>query len=94
MHQKKIVCKSKYIPDKFHVKQAIIDETGIYPTDKDLNDSNFINCLINGLKYANSINGRKLKKLLKNNPNLFNTYLDKNYHGCSQKGMNSHYYVA
>lgn len=92
--EKILVCKSKYVPDKFHIKQALIDEVGVYATDNDLSDSKFIEALVDGLKNTVTTNGKKLKNILKKNSDSLKTYIDTNYQGCSQEGMNSHYYAS
>ena len=87
------VCRSKYVPDKFHVYKAIKDEIPNIEVDAiSINDKNFQNYLIKNLSNDNP-DARKIRKLLIKNPEVFKTYLDKEYLGCSQEGQNSHIYA-
>ncbi len=86
------VCNANYVPDKFHIKHAIKEELGYLVTDKELNNPDEINSLINALSKIDSVNARKLRTLFKRNPNCLKAYLDPTYEGCSQECMNSHYY--
>lgn len=89
-----LYCKAKYVPDKYHVYQAIkrnipdieIDSTSI-------NNHDFQKYLINKLWGKDDIDAKKVLKLLRSEPKIFKTYLDKEYLGCSQEGQNSHVYA-
>ena len=89
------VCKSKYVPDKYHVYAAIKKAIPELEVDKySINDKNFQNYLINNLPNdEDNIDARKVRRLLIKNPEVFKTYLDKEYLGCSQEGQNSHIYA-
>lgn len=88
-------CKTKYVPDKFHVYKTIRDEIPELEVDKySINDSNFQNFVINKLENNEDQNAKKLKNILKKKPEVFKAYLDPEYLGCSQEGQNSHIYAA
>lgn len=87
-------CKSKYVPDKFHVYKTIRDVApDLYVDNLSLNDDSFLKALIDRLKNNEDVNANKLKNIIKNNPKIFSPYLDKEYLGCSQEGQNSHIYA-
>ena len=88
-----IYCRAKYVPDKFHVYKVIKDDIPDLLIDKySINDENVQRYLLKNLKKDNS-NSRKVIKILKKKPELFKTYLDYEYLGCSQEGQNSHIYA-
>lgn len=88
-------CKTKYVPDKFHVYKTIRDEIPEIEVDKySINDSNFQKFVIDKLENNEDQNAKKLKNILKKKPEVFKTYLDPEYLGCSQEGQNSHIYAA
>lgn len=88
------VCDSTYVPDKYHVKEALLKELGLVATDKELKNQKFIDTIIEGLKGTVSVDGIKLRTLLKRNPESLKNYTNTKYCGCSQEGMNSHYYAS
>ena len=89
-----IVCKAKYVPDKFHVYKTIKDSLpGLYVDDYSINQSSFKKHIVKELKANDDLNAKKLSKLLICNPSVFKTYLDPEYLGCSQEGQNSHIYA-
>ena len=89
-----MVCKSKYVPDKFHVYKTIKDSLpGLYVDDYSLNQLSFRKHIIKELETNDDLNAKKLSKLLIYNPSVFKTYLDSKYLGCSQEGQNSHIYA-
>jgi len=92
--EKILICKAKYVPDKYHIVHSISQEIGVIPNKNDLNDKKFIEMALNQLKENDTVDARKLVKLIISNPNCFETYLDPYYEGCSQEGMNSHYYAS
>jgi len=87
-------CKSKYVPDKFHVYKALRDALpDVYVDDKSINNIKFQKFLIDKLKDIDNVDAKKVRKLLQNNPRAFKTYLDPEYLGCSQECQNSHIYA-
>lgn len=88
------VCRAKYIPDKYHLKSAMLKETGFVATDNDLKDPDCIAAVIESLKDCESVDGIKLRTFLKKNPGRLKEYSNPSYLGCSQEGMNSHYYAS
>lgn len=87
-------CKSKYVPDKFHVYKALKDTLpDLYVDDYSLNDIEFQNYIIKQLENTEDFNAKKLRNVVKKNPEIFKPYLDPNYLGCSQEGQNSHIYA-
>ena len=88
-------CKSKYVPDKFHVYKTLKDKLppDVIVDDLSLNDKGFKKYLIKTLSKIDDVDARKLKRLLVSNPKCFETYLDEEYLGCSQEGQNSHIYA-
>lgn len=57
-----------------------------------MNDTKYQNYLLKHLKEENP-NSKKLINLLNKSPEVFKTYLDADYLGCSQEGQNSHVYA-
>lgn len=89
-----ICCKSRYVPDKFHVYKALKDTLpDVYVDDYSLNSKEFQKCLIKLLESADNSDAKKLRGILKRRPEVFKTYLDPTYLGCSQEGQNSHIYA-
>lgn len=88
-------CKSKYVPDRFHVYKTLKDKLppDVIVDDFSLNDKRFRKYLIKKLEEIDDVDAKKLKRLLVNNPKCFKAYLDKDYLGCSQEGQNSHIYA-
>lgn len=87
-------CKTKYVPDKFHVYKTLRDTLpDVVVDDISLNDAGFKNYLISRLKTIKDGNAKKLLKMLKSEINYFKAYLDPEYLGCSQEGQNSHIYA-
>ena len=87
-------CKSRYVPNKFHVYKALKDTIpDVYVDDESLVNRDFQKYLIKELSNIEDINAYKLKSLLVKNPSCFETYLDKEYLGCSQECQNSHIYA-
>lgn len=89
------VCKSKYVPDKYHVYSAIKKEIPEIEVDAiSINDPSFQRYLIKNLPdNEDNVDSRKVRRLLIKCPEVFKTYLDKEYLGCSQEGQNSHIYA-
>lgn len=50
--------------------------------------------IIKSLRGTDTVDGIKLKTLLKRNSKSLRTYTNTKYYGCSQEGMNSHYYAS
>lgn len=87
-------CRSKYVPDKFHVYKTLKDVLpDVYVDDYSLNIPEFQKYLIKRLKDIDDINAKKLKNILIKNPKSFESYLDNEYLGCSQEAQNSHIYA-
>jgi len=88
-----VCCRSKYVPDKFHVFKAIKDVLpDVYVDSISINDHNFQKYLIDNLKTTEDFNAKKVRNLLIRNPESLKAYLDNEYLGCSQEGQNSHIY--
>lgn len=88
-------CKTRYVPDKFHVYKALRDSLpNVIVDDYSLNNVGFQKYLIKELRNVDDVNAKKLKTLLIKNPKCFEAYLDKEYLGCSQEGQNSHIYAV
>ena len=88
-----LVCKARYVPDKYHIKAALKKSLGLVASDEELNDKNYQETLIKALDGLDDDNdARKIKTMLKRNPQCLKAYLNADYEGCSQECMNSHYY--
>lgn len=89
-----ICCRSKYVPDKFHVYKAIKDSLpDVYVDDYSLNNKEFQNYLIKELKQIDDVDAKKVRTLLLKRQGAFKSYLDKEYLGRSQECQNSHVYA-
>lgn len=87
-------CKSKYVPDKFHVYKALKDTLpDVYIDDISINNKDFQNYLIKRLSNIENVDAKKVRTILIKNPKSFEAYLDPIYLGCSQEGQNSHLYA-
>ena len=91
------VCKTKYVPDRFHTFRAIKHLTGSLLTNADLNNIEILKQLAavevgDAYKYQCSQVINYIKKNLNKNP--FSAYLDPTYLGCSQECTNSHIYAS
>lgn len=90
------VCKAVYVPDKFHIKSPLEKELGLKASDEELNDRSYMDSLVAKIEGDGELMGieglSKIAKLYRANNGIFKPYLDKSYDGCSQEGMNSHYY--
>ena len=87
-------CKTKYVPDKFHVYKTLKDKLpDVWVDDVSLNNKDFQNHLIKRLSDFDDDDSKKLKRLLLKKPESLQTYLDPSYLGCSQEGQNSHIYA-
>lgn len=83
-------CKAIYVPDFWHVKKALKDELGILVNKSTLNDDSFWKTLNeNSSLYTEPI--KRIIKLKATQKHVFESYLNKDYEGCSQECMNSHY---
>lgn len=90
--EKILVCKSIYVPDKFHVYKALKDSIGVITNKTEINDIKFQQSIIEALKEVDDVDARKIKTLLCKKPECLAHYLDYEYDGCSQECMNSHYF--
>ena len=89
-----VCCKSRYVPDKFHVYKTLKDRLpDVWVDDISLNNKDFQNHLIKKLSDFDDDDSKKLKRLLLRRPESLKTYLDPSYLGCSQEGQNSHIYA-
>ncbi len=87
-------CKSRYVPDKFHVYKTLRDALpDVHADDRSLNDRRFRRYIAGRLKGLEDANARKLRGILARSPSCFEPYLDGEYLGCSQEGQNSHIYA-
>lgn len=91
---KLLVCKSIYVPDKYHVIHAIKNETNLTVNKFNLNDPIYLEAIAQALEDYDTVNSKKLLKLINRNPEIFSIYIEKDYRGCSQECMNSHYYAS
>lgn len=88
-------CKTVYVPDKWHVCHMVASDMGgsamvspkmaaevvkVIAETGDLSSMSGTACLA-------------VVRLYTENPNLFDPWFDPSYEGCSQEGMNSHYYA-
>lgn len=89
-----ICCKTRYVPDKFHVYKALKDTLpDMHVDDYSLNQKEFQKHLIKQLESTENTDAKKLRRILKRKPKVFEAYLDPTYLGCSQEGQNSHIYA-
>ena len=87
-------CKAKYVPDRFHVYKTLKDVLpDVFVDDVSLNDDGFRGHLIRGLSEIDGESPKKLRNVLRGDPESFRAYLDPEYLGCSQEGQNSHIYA-
>lgn len=87
-------CKSKYVPDKFHVYETLKDTIPeLYVDDYSLNQKAFQDYIVNQLETVDDNNAKKLRSAIKRNNKIFESYLDPSYLGCSQECQNSHIYA-
>ena len=87
-------CKAKYVPDRFHVYKTLKDALpDVFVDDVSLNDDGFRGHLIRGLSEIDGESPKKLRNVLRGDPESFRAYLDPEYLGCSQEGQNSHIYA-
>lgn len=88
------VCRAVFVPDKYHIKYALRKTLEIPVTDQQINDPAFQTALIDTLSRLDNEDARKVRTLLKHHPIALSHYLDPHYEGCSQEGMNSHFYSS
>lgn len=89
-----INCKANYVPDKFHILKGIRDTLGVVANKHELNDEKYRESIIEALKDVEDVNAKKIRRLLCNKPETLSHYLEKEYEGCSQEAMNSHYFCS
>lgn len=91
------VCKATYVPDKFHVAKIIKSLFHIPLVKADILSGTFVphilDLLSNLPKDKWSTDAYTLAHLLHSHPNSLLLWYDPHYFGCSQEGMNSHYYA-
>lgn len=88
-------CESRYVPDKWHVCKALSDaypEFGAVPPSAVAGILDLILAMgdLTRMKGAGAID---LVRLYQSDPECFSRWDDEGYVGCSQEGMNSHYYA-
>lgn len=88
-----MVCRSTYVPDKYHVLRDIRNYAKRELGEILVSQEECISFLLNlpPDKYPDEI--MKLLRLYKRDPLCFKKWDKDDYLGCSQEGMNSHYYV-
>lgn len=90
-------CIPIYVPDKFHLVRSFNQLFNINLTKDLIFDNDFRNVILDALKnsfdnrYSNEY--RKLYKCLKYNFDSLKLWYSPDYLGCSQEGMNSHYFA-
>ncbi len=92
------VCKAIYVPDKFHVQRLATKIIGEKLSFNDLSHfDSYIEAYINALdstsKEYQDNDYKSLYKLLKNNSDSIKCWFNKDYLGCSQECINSHYFA-
>lgn len=87
------ICSPTYVPDKFHVKNALNILFNKNFKDTEMIKSNFNKMVLSKINKETPINIKGLKGVIKYNPDCFTYYLDPTYKGCSQEGMNSKIYA-
>lgn len=88
-------CSARYVPDKWHVCKALSDA---YPEMGEIPPSAAAGILglivsagdFSRLEKANALD---LARLYQKDPECLSAWLEEGYVGCSQEGMNSHYYA-
>lgn len=92
------VCNATYVPDKFHVAKILKSLFHIPILKNDILSGTFVPCILNLLsilpKDKWSTDAYTLYHLLRYHPNSILNWYNPNYFGCSQEGMNSHYYAS
>ena len=88
-------CGSVYVPDKWHVCKALADA---YPELGTIAPSAVQGIMdlvmaIGDLSRLDKANALDLATLYRKDPKCFERWYDEGYSGCSQEGMNSHYYA-
>lgn len=90
------VCSAVYVPDKWHVLKALSDaypefEGAIAPSSV----AGILDAIvgIGDLTRLEGANAIEVVRLYQRDPKCFDRWLDEEYAGCSQEGMNSHYYA-
>lgn len=88
-------CKAEYVPDKWHVchmlSKAYPDLGEVKPKDV----AAIMERISEGGDYTKleEAGGIDLARMYEANPECFSAWSDEGYKGCSQEGMNSHYYA-
>ena len=89
-----VCCKSRYVPDKFHIYKTLKDKLpDVWVDDISLDIKEFQEHIVERLSDFDDDDSKKLKRLLLKKPESLQTYLDPSYLGCSQEGQNSHIYA-
>ena len=90
-------CIPIYVPDKFHLVRSFKQLFNISLTKELVFDDNFRNVALDALNNSfdnkKSNEYRKLYKCLKYNYDSLKLWYSFDYLGCSQEGMNSHYFA-
>lgn len=89
-----LYCRAKYVPDKFHTFKAIRDAIpDIFIDEWSINDPDCQQYLIKNMLHLKDDNVSKVRRAMRRNPKIFESYLDPEYLGCSQEAQNSHIYA-
>jgi hypothetical protein len=89
------VCESVYVPDKWHVCKAVSDaypEFGWVPPSAVRGILDAV-IAMGDLSRLEKRDGIEIVRLYKKDPSVFDRWDEEGYAGCSQEGMNSHYYA-
>lgn len=89
-----LYCSSKYVPDKFHTFKAIKDSLPSMVVDSwTINQEEFQKFIIGETLHLKDDGITKVRRMLRHKPEVFKSYLDPEYLGCSQEAQNSHIYA-
>lgn len=89
------VCETAYVPDKWHVLKALSDA---YPEFAPIAPSDVPGILdvaiaLGDFSRLEAANALDLLRLYRKDPGCFARWGEEGYEGCSQEGMNAHYYA-
>jgi len=88
------VVEAIYVPDKFHIIRDVRKLLGCNCELKDLKNKEYVDHLAYAFSICDqdNIHIKKMNKFFKNLSDSLANYFKEDYCGCSQEGMNSHYY--
>lgn len=88
-------CSATYVPDKYHSCQALADELGVFQLPTSRNVLEYLAETTNQkIKDFVSDSFKKVVRCYRRNQRSFEIWDLPIYEGCSQEGINSHYYAA